>query len=190
MQNYMISMRKKIGVTPSEIVEDRAAKDFRSIVREKLEQNEQQKTTKWIYAASIFLVLVVLVIGVTTINNYDKMQSVQEALNVISENVTAKGEDASEQGKEHVSISQEAPEENEESMETSGDAVISAEDSQETSEEPEDLSDDMYVVKKGDTLAGISKKMYGDTSHVDAICRMNGLENGNLIYIGQNLLLP
>ena len=28
MQNYMISTRKKIGVTPSEVVEDRAAKNF------------------------------------------------------------------------------------------------------------------------------------------------------------------
>lgn len=35
MQNYMINMRKKIGVTPSEVVEDRAAKDFRSAVKEK-----------------------------------------------------------------------------------------------------------------------------------------------------------
>jgi nucleoid-associated protein YgaU len=46
------------------------------------------------------------------------------------------------------------------------------------------------VVEKGDTLAIISKKMYGDVSHVDAISRMNGLQNGNLIYIGQKLILP
>mgnify|MGYP004484832279 CR=1 FL=1 len=51
-------------------------------------------------------------------------------------------------------------------------------------------SDGVYVVEKGDTLAIISKKMYGDVTHVDAICRMNGLSNGNLIYIGQKLLLP
>lgn len=51
-------------------------------------------------------------------------------------------------------------------------------------------SDGVYVVEKGDTLAIISKKMYGDVTHVDAICRMNGLSNGNLIYIGQKLILP
>jgi nucleoid-associated protein YgaU len=49
---------------------------------------------------------------------------------------------------------------------------------------------DYYVVQKGETLAGISKKLYGDTSHVKAICKMNGLSDGNLIYIGQKLLLP
>ena len=53
-----------------------------------------------------------------------------------------------------------------------------------------DENDDIYVVEKGDTLAIISKKMYGDVSHVDAISRMNGLQNGNLIYIGQKLILP
>ena len=41
---------------------------------------------------------------------------------------------------------------------------------------------DYYVVQKGETLAGISKKLYGDTSHVKAICKMNGLSDGNLIF--------
>ena len=49
---------------------------------------------------------------------------------------------------------------------------------------------DYYVVQKGETLAGISKKLYGDTSYVKAICKMNGLSDGNLIYIGKKLLLP
>ena len=51
-------------------------------------------------------------------------------------------------------------------------------------------SDGVYVVEKGDTLAIISRKVYGDLDHIDAICRMNGLKNGNLILVGQKLLLP
>ena len=54
----------------------------------------------------------------------------------------------------------------------------------------ENGSDGVYIVEEGDTLAIISKKMYGDVNHVDAICRMNGISDGNLIYIGQKLLLP
>jgi nucleoid-associated protein YgaU len=50
--------------------------------------------------------------------------------------------------------------------------------------------DGVYVVEKGDTLAIISRKVYGDLDHIDAICRMNGLKNGNLILVGQKLLLP
>ena len=49
---------------------------------------------------------------------------------------------------------------------------------------------DFYVVKKGDTLDSISIKIYGDRGEVEAICKMNGLSDGNLIFIGQKLLLP
>ena len=57
-------------------------------------------------------------------------------------------------------------------------------------EELQGSSEDYYVVQKGDTLDLISKKLYGTTSETDAICRMNGLKDGNLIFIGQKLLLP
>ena len=53
-----------------------------------------------------------------------------------------------------------------------------------------DSNGEYYVVQRGDTLATISQKLYGDTSHIDAIARMNGLTNGDFIYIGQKLLLP
>ena len=36
MQNYMINTRRQNGVTPSEMVEDRATKDFRSAVRQRM----------------------------------------------------------------------------------------------------------------------------------------------------------
>ena len=52
------------------------------------------------------------------------------------------------------------------------------------------VREDVYIVQKGDTLASISEKIYGDMLQVEAICKMNGLEDGNLIYIGQKLLLP
>ena len=61
---------------------------------------------------------------------------------------------------------------------------------QESTEGEGDSSEGVYVVEQGDTLAIISKKAYGDVSHVDSICRMNGITDGNLIYVGQKLLLP
>lgn len=81
MQNYMISTRKKNGVCPSETVEDRAAKDFRSLVRTREEQQQQKRSNHLMYAVSACLVLIVIIMGVTTINNFDKMKSVQTALN-------------------------------------------------------------------------------------------------------------
>ena len=223
MQSYMINTRKKIGVTPSEMVEDRAAKDFRSTVREKLEHKEQKQNSRFAYAMSVMLVLIVLVIGVSTINNYDRMESVQTSLEALSQAVNqpeAKTETIPEENdkvEENETtkvdgiddINDDDTEDSEETNSTLNSVQSEEEDglSADTSTVPDtmDLSDNntteavavtdssdgsYYTVKKGDTLDGISKKMYGTTGHVDEICRLNGLRDGNLIIIGQKLLLP
>lgn len=47
-----------------------------------------------------------------------------------------------------------------------------------------------YIVQPGDSMLSISKKIYQDASHVDAICAANGIDNVDKIYIGQKLILP
>lgn len=207
MQSYMINTRKKIGVTPSEMVEDKAAKNFRSTIREKLEYKEQRQTSRFAYAMSVALVLIVLVIGVSTINNYDKMESVQNSLETLSQAVSQpetqteivgdNDEQASEENEwddvqdevesndleDGDNLGSDVPEDNFDA-ESAYEAAETS-DIQTTSE-----SSGYYVVQKGDTLDGISRKIYGNTSYVDAICRMNGLTDGNFIIIGQKLLLP
>lgn len=178
MQNYMIASRKKLGITPSETVEDKAAKDFRSVIREKMEKHEEKGNSRFIYAFSTFLVLVVFVIGVTMINNYDKMQGVQKSLDTISQSVSEREEIKVQETSGKV-----------EKEETSAENV-QTNSNDELQETTQTIGDDVYVVEKGDTLATISRKIYGDVSHVEAICKMNGLEDGNLIFIGQKLLLP
>ena len=91
MQNYMINTRRQNGVTPSEVVEDRAAKDFRSTIREKNAYREQRQSSRLLYVTSILLVIVVLAIGVSTMNNYDKMESVQNTLEILSQSVNRPG---------------------------------------------------------------------------------------------------
>lgn len=237
MQNYMISCRKKNGVCPTETVEDRAAKDFRSIVRDRGGRKHQRKTSRLMYAMSTCLVLIVLVMGVVTMNNIDKMKAVQSALHemtgdaeketkIVKENgkdavldETASGEltqvssgNVQSEGIPEVSGGDPAAEDvgtaqqgaGDGSTETTGDPV--AEGSVIPGGDPAtdgsviggdapagetfNGSDGVYIVEEGDTLAIISRKMYGDISHADAISRMNGLTDGNLIYIGQKLLLP
>lgn len=232
MQNYMINTRKKIGVTPSEMVEDRAAKNFRSAVKEKMEYKEQRQSARFAYAVSVALVVVVLVIGVSTINNYDKMEAVQNSLEALSQSVSrpnpreAKVEESSEaeepeeagalkspEAVETVSKEVKTSNEPEEIEKGKTDETDGAEKNNETAEGAEaldtgipsgnpgleaDTADvqsqseggEFYVVQKGDTLDKISIKVYGNRGHVDAICRMNGLTDGNLIIIGQKLLLP
>ena len=84
MQNYMISSRKKNGVSATETVEDRAAKDFRNMVRTRGERQRQKKTGNLMYAASAALVLIVIVMGVTMISSFDRMKSVQSTLNSLT----------------------------------------------------------------------------------------------------------
>lgn len=163
MQNYMISSRKKIGVTPSEVVADRAAKSFRNLVQTKMVMQERPKIRKLACGAGILFAFVILLAGISVFNNYDRMKSVQMALEAMSD--TVKAEDVKKrEGK--------------------------AEKNQEQDEEKEKKEGLIYTVQPGDTLAGISKKAYGDFEHIDSISKENGLENGNLIYVGQKLLLP
>jgi len=45
----------------------------------------------------------------------------------------------------------------------------------------------VYVVQAGDTLAAIARS-YGTT--IDALARLNGLDDRNLIRPGQRLIIP
>lgn len=47
-----------------------------------------------------------------------------------------------------------------------------------------------YVVKRGDSLAGIARKFYGNTSKVKEICSLNKIKDPDQIHPGQNILLP
>ncbi len=47
-----------------------------------------------------------------------------------------------------------------------------------------------YIVKKGDSLASISKKIYGTAKKAKKICDLNGIEDMDKIYAGQKLELP
>lgn len=206
MQNYMINTRRMIGVTPCEMVEDRAAKNFRSAVREKMEYKEQKQNSRFVYAVSVLLVVIVLAIGISTMNNFDKMESVQETLEALSMSVdSAKAAEAGndesdvkdkEEGGKTTEAKQPVDEETDkqEVKETAKQEVKETAKQEAKQEvqtmEGEFTEDDFYVVKKGDTLDTISLKIYGNTGHVEAICKMNGLSDGNLIFIGQKLLLP
>lgn len=65
-----------------------------------------------------------------------------------------------------------------------------------TQEEPDDVQaawsyiGGYYTVQKGDTLAGISKKIYQSYDYINAIANANGIENINQIFPGQVLEIP
>lgn len=217
MQNYMISSRKKNGVCPSETVEDRAAKDFRSLVRAREQRQGQRRTSRLMYAMSACLVLLVVIMGVAMLNNFDRMKAVKSMIEEIGstsvadvkaeeidkkeveeeqeESIKAEPEAVKEtsgtvtaiiEEKENPAEPVQSPEVTGTKVEDTGQGDVSAQ----SSESDYNGKNGIYVVEEGDTLAMISKKIYGDLSHTEAICKMNGLADGNLIYVGQKLLLP
>ena len=231
MQNYMISSRKKNGAFSTETVEDRAAQDFRNLVRKRGKYRKQKRAGGLMYAASACLVLIIIIMGVSMVNSFDRMKSVQSTLEtladrndtvetrevsgsvtaVTAEEQTDSGQDTEEQSSDDQTADDAAQAENaqaaqeeENSADTGQEAGAETEtttDSNGTGSADEALdqqdtagdtngSNGVYIVEEGDTLAIISRKMYGDVAHVDAICRMNGITDGNLIYVGQKLLLP
>lgn len=218
MQNYMISSRKKNGVCPSETVEDRAAKDFRSLVRAREQRQGQRRTSRLMYAMSACLVLLVVIMGVAMLNNFDRMKKVKSMIDEIGStsvaDVKAEEMDKKEEEEEKEESIKAEPEAVKETSGTVTAIVEEKENSTESVQSPEvtetkaedtgqtggvsaqsaesdyNGKNGVYVVEEGDTLAMISKKIYGDLSHTEAICKMNGLADGNLIYVGQKLLLP
>lgn len=52
------------------------------------------------------------------------------------------------------------------------------------------LKQGYYIVQKGDSLAGICRKIYQTTAMMDEVCKANNIEDPNDIYAGQYLTLP
>ena len=57
-----------------------------------------------------------------------------------------------------------------------------------TDTESEPLS--LYIVQKGDTLAGICREFYGDIHRMEEVKGLNQISDENWIYAGQELYLP
>ena len=229
MQDYMISSRKKNGAVQTEVVEDKAAQNFRDLARKQGKRTRQKHQGNFVYAMSVGLVLVLVIMGVAMLNNFNKIRKAQNQLEEVAGTINTVKDagnsgnsnesndpnggqaDDSEKGtadentgaEKSNSVSDKKAEGEDGTSKNGTDGTASANSSQAKNSQSDEVveasavpssstngSDGVYVVEKGDTLAIISKKMYGDVTHIDAICRMNGLSNGNLIYIGQKLLLP
>ncbi len=63
-------------------------------------------------------------------------------------------------------------------------------DAESLSEAQRYLLQGYYIVKKGDSLVGISKKIYGTPAKARKICKLNGIDDMDKIYAGQRLELP
>lgn len=88
MQNYMVKENAGKSVEAEEGAEDGAIRNFRRMLAQKQRQAKEEAqvsshgslTMRFLYGASMFLVLTILVIGVTMINNYNRMKDMEATL--------------------------------------------------------------------------------------------------------------
>lgn len=201
MQDYMVVQNEGKLVDEPEAISDKAIINFRRILAEKKEGVGRPKVMGFMYGASTFLIVTVLVIGITMINNYEKMKTMEETLANISNSVGTNAQSLEVVNQKNVKkeadktkveniLGEVVPQERKEEVEAetkvnpgsppreSGQAVSSSNVNQ------------YYTVVEGDTMASISQKFYGNLEKVEEIRISNNLENSEMIYPGQKIFLP
>lgn len=221
MQEYMLERSEKKSCEDAS--DDRVIRNIRNVIREKEELKEQRKSGSFMYGVSAFLVVVIIVIGINLMNNYEKMkrlnQSVDNLMNQLEGNERG-GQDGDDNGVHDSEASGDISvdgnaikvnrlsgdvyplEENSTSdkteRETESDNKAASETTQAISESETDTSVSsvktdsysMYTVKQGDTLMGICKRYYGTTTKYQEVMQYNGLNDSDMLYIGQQIKLP
>lgn len=135
-------------------------------------------------------------------NEADSQNSTADNADVqamIEENEAAKGEtetkdDSKDKSKEDNSAKADSSskEENSNKDKTKEESTKEEDNSQKTDESGKQTmtTSNKYTIKKGDTLVSISTKMYGTIKGVDLIKEANNIENQDLIYEGQEIVIP
>ena len=122
MQTYMIDHRSE---SEEEIrdkeKEDTATKHFRSLVQEKQEEIHKRKIMAFMYSVSSVLVMIVLIIGITMLNNYDKMTNMEKSLAILTKNAITEQVEQKQQEAENIQT-----EEDEKEEEAGEDVAVSA----------------------------------------------------------------
>ena len=196
MQEYMLERRERKS---SEDGPDKVMKSIRNIIREKEELHEQKKNARFMYGVSTFMVIVILVIGINLMNNYQKMKKFDKSISSLmvqmSGNDTATQEEVVPVNKLEGGV---YPTEAETTSQTAGTGAVSTENVTVTAAQPVEEQTvaatvnevKTYTVKAGNTIMGICKKYYGDTSKCNEVIAYNNIKDENFLYIGQQIKLP
>ena len=189
MQEYMLERRERKS---SEDGPDKVMKSIRNIIREKEELHEQKKNARFMYGVSTFMVIVILVIGINLMNNYQKMKKFDKSISSLmvqmSGNDTATQEEVVPVNKLEGGV---YPTEAETTSQTAVTSVVSTENVTVTAAQPVEEQTvaatanevKTYTVKAGDTIMGICKKYYYNTSKCNKVIAYNKIKDENQSYL-------
>lgn len=203
MQEYMILKE------PKETVEkvNEAVRENHYVEAAPEKKDSSARLLTFMYSVSTFLIVVVIVMGIHMMNSYDKLSNVENAVDSLAGRFISGSEKNTEStmklievgGKIYETASQikssgKAEEssvtQTETQSETQSESQTESQSETQTKPVSVTVSVRTHTVVKGDTLASISKKYYGDESMVQAIMELNGIKDANKIYLGQSLKLP
>lgn len=216
MQEYMLERNEKR--TCEDAKYDKVVNTIRNVIKEKEELRQQKKSGSFMYGVSAFLVVVIIVIGINLMNNYDRMRKLNQSVNSLMSQLEGKTYAGSDSNEDTVTVNKlsgdvypteesktDSSEADSTKQEDTASSVAATEGQAETNstenqssdvaqsvnaKAAESKADIIYTVKSGDTLMSICKKHYGTTSRYSDVMEYNHLEDGNVLYIGQEIRLP
>lgn len=203
MQNYMLE-HKEDRANP-EFVEDRATKEIRKLFLQKnvRKVKKQRRNTGFIFASGTVIATTILLLSISANQNNQIFEKVFQNLvqeqkeengetqttsveTITADQITIKGENIVG---DETDIKNNEIQDDSETQKSEEDETKNKEESKDVMQE-ETKTIEYYIVKKGDTLASISKEIYKSNSYVDKIKEANAIEDADKIYIGQRLIMP
>ena len=213
MQDYMVLRKDNRRVESGG--SDPVIRDFRRKMEQKKEMvRDQNHTIHFLRGMCGCLAVLTLAGGVAALNSVEKMKDMEAVMasvlpdadavagmGIIVEEAsgdvfpTAAVEDSGESkasgpsdASEDILASSQPDSSGEtESFGQSAEAVSGRASGRQLEPEP---GQSVYVVQEGDTLYGICFKLYQNLSRVDEICRINGLDDVNMLEAGRRLIVP
>ena len=216
MQNYII--KQKGGI--SDEVDSEIKRKDEELIKNYRDRNSKIEGTKTggislFYVAGSFVVFALIAMGITIVNNYDKMKDMQISINRLE--LTAEQTEEKYDVKEAISPQVMADTGTDTGADTENNSTEEVEiildgdmteiiSSEETSENPDDGAEQIsteqtlpaitdgnptyYTVKYGDTLSSIALTVYGSTIYASDIAKANNMEVDDRIFEGQEIMLP
>lgn len=86
MQTYVLENQPGPCVETEDVVKGNR-ESYRTILQKRKDMMQKRQTLSMLYVASTFLVMVVVVLGITMMNNYEKMQEMQDVISRLSKSV-------------------------------------------------------------------------------------------------------
>lgn len=117
-------------------------------------------------------------------------ESIQETDEQQQEGSTASQNDKKEEGSEIAGDTEEGNDVQQKEAEENNNTEEKEQTAETMSESQKYLEQGYYIVQEGESLVGICKKIYQTTAMMDKLCEVNGIENPDAIYAGQQLKLP